>query len=334
MKYKYHGVRGSRTTPFTIKNLSQVFSHILLELGIDTVSTVEKNIKKKIESSKKGETENEKTLLAEYFRDVLYEMNTSYLGMGTNTPCLEVKGECTRKEQIIFDLGTGAANIEIFPETKTIHVFFTHFHYDHIQGFPFFWILYNPNIEVHFYSPFDGFQTIVEEYMNPPYFPVTMEKMTKNRHFHVLKNHENLKIGDLTISFQPINHPGGCFSYKIVDKKKKAFCLFSDVNITSDLFKPSVEYKKYLSNIDKIALDCAMSFEDSVTKKYFGHSSFYLGIDFAVAWKVKSVDIFHLDPINNITDIPAMYQVAQWYKKVTKSPIDINIAEEGKWFTL
>lgn len=336
MRYKYHGVRGSRATPFTISDISRVFSHLLLEVGIDKIVAIQKKLREKLAKTNKDEyfSLNEKMLLAEFFHDFLQEENTSYMGLGTNSPCVEVQGDATFKEQIIFDLGSGSTNVSIFPSTQKIHIFFTHFHYDHIQGFPFFGILYNPNIEVHFYSPYPGFKTIVEEYMQYPYFPVTIEKMTKKRYFHPLKDRETVRIGDLHITSRPINHPGGCFSYKITDKQKKTYCYFSDVNITEELFQPSCENKEYLMGIDKMGLDCAMSFEDSVSKKFFGHSNFYIGIDFAELWNIKSIDIFHYDPASTIADIPSLYQSALWYKQATKSMIDVKMAEEGKWVTV
>ena len=53
-----------------------------------------------------------------------------------------------------------------------IHIFISHFHWDHIQGLPFFDPLYNPNFEIHFYSVVNNFKQLLCEQMRSPFFPV------------------------------------------------------------------------------------------------------------------------------------------------------------------
>ena len=58
--------------------------------------------------------------------------------IGGNTSCVEVRAG---KAILIFDGGTGLRLLgkKLLKETPiTAHMFFSHVHWDHIQGFPFF----------------------------------------------------------------------------------------------------------------------------------------------------------------------------------------------------
>ncbi len=100
---------------------------------------------------------------------------------GGNTPCLEIRTQ--KGEVFIFDAGTGMRKLgqslmrEANGAPLDVHIFLTHFHWDHIQGIPFFEPLFNPRNSVRFLAqtsigPLRG---ILEGQMTRPYFPVNFE---------------------------------------------------------------------------------------------------------------------------------------------------------------
>ena len=108
--------------------------------------------------------------------------------IGGNTSCVEF---ITRENcRLVFDAGTGIRELgqEIASARKpaAVHLFFSHFHWDHLQGLPFFAPAFNPDNYIAFYSPLEGLEGILGGQMRQPYFPVGMEAMRARREFVTL----------------------------------------------------------------------------------------------------------------------------------------------------
>src|SRR5579863_3825105 len=126
------------------------------------------------------------------------------LRYGGNTSCVEVRSP--QGEILIFDCGTGLRPLgkqllaEYGHRSIQAYIFLSHYHWDHIQGIPFFEPLYNPENHFHFYS-FPGHrctvQQALEEQMSDPYFPVNMATMAAHRMFY--------NIGKETISLKDVS---------------------------------------------------------------------------------------------------------------------------------
>src|SRR3984893_3150673 len=145
---------------------------------------------------------------------------------GGNTPCLELIAP--DGTQIILDCGTGlrmlgnrplgAANSERVPET---HIFVTHYHWDHIQGIPFFAPLYAEKNEFHFYSFRSKFlgrnslKQVFETQMALPYFPVDMSAMNAKRRFQEVAGGDAFFVGENKVTTRALNHPQGCLGFRI-----------------------------------------------------------------------------------------------------------------------
>src|SRR5437867_12239949 len=75
---------------------------------------------------------------------------------GGNTSCIEIRTDTN--QILIFDGGTGIRNLgnelqqEHGDKPISAHIFFSHFHLDHIQAVPFFRPLYSPRNQFTFYS--------------------------------------------------------------------------------------------------------------------------------------------------------------------------------------
>jgi phosphoribosyl 1,2-cyclic phosphodiesterase len=116
------------------------------------------------------------------------------LRYGGNTSCVEVR---VNGHIYVFDCGTGFRNLgkqlslEHAGDGKNgqpmnAHIFLSHFHWDHIQGIPFFSPLYNDrdsSFVFHSSSRTRGLQQALEEQMADPYFPVNMSEMAAHRQF-------------------------------------------------------------------------------------------------------------------------------------------------------
>ncbi|NGX38970.1 MAG: Response regulator MprA [Chlamydiae bacterium] len=142
----------------------------------------------------------------------------SYTRFGGSTVCLEIRhGE----EMVIIDAGTGIRPLGEEIDTsqfKTIHIFLSHTHWDHVTGFPFFNPIYDPDVQVVIWSPV-GFEKSTRELFTEmlayAYFPVRLEDMRAKLSFNDLRDGHPVSIGDITIDSHYAFHPGATLCFKI-----------------------------------------------------------------------------------------------------------------------
>ena len=149
------------------------------------------------------------------------------MGYGGNTSCIEIRTDSN--QILIFDGGTGIrllgkrTRAGIRDKPINAHIFFSHFHLDHIQGIPFFRPLYNPNNHFTFYFAGRRDANLVMDalagMMANPYFPVDMSKLPCSREYVDLAE-GTFNVADTKILVLPLNHPQGCVGYRIMQNGK------------------------------------------------------------------------------------------------------------------
>ena len=146
-----------------------------------------------------------------------------YMRHGGNTSCFEIR---SKPEVFIFDAGTGIRELGhdlMNTDIRKVHLFITHTHWDHIQGFPFFSPAYDSDFKITVYGA-EGFRrnlkSIFHGQVDRDYFPVQLEDMKANLDFRGLDSNP-VSFGDVEISWEYSNHPGATVGYKIdIDGKK------------------------------------------------------------------------------------------------------------------
>jgi phosphoribosyl 1,2-cyclic phosphodiesterase len=224
---------------------------------------------------------------------------------GGNTPCLELTApDGTR---FILDCGTGLRVLgsrwtaptpsERNPET---HILVTHYHWDHIQGVPFFAPLYAENNAFHFYSfrskhlGRDSLKQVFETQMAMPYFPVNMSAMTAKKKFMEVSGGDSFKIGENKITARHINHPQGCLGFRI--ETPGGTVVYATDNEPGDA-KLDEELRELAAGADIFINDAQYTPEQlASTRKGWGHSSWREGVKAAREAGAKTLVLFHHDP--------------------------------------
>ncbi|HEX5476203.1 MAG TPA: MBL fold metallo-hydrolase [Vicinamibacterales bacterium] len=141
----------------------------------------------------------------------------SAIGHGCNTPCLEVSDEKTG-ETLILDAGSGivGAGEALASHADRLPILLTHYHWDHLQGLPFFAPLYRTGAELTIFAPALGTREreLLPTLFESPFFPVPYSHLPNRPAIeHVQPG--ACTIGSFEIDALPLNHPGGALAYRI-----------------------------------------------------------------------------------------------------------------------
>jgi CheY-like chemotaxis protein len=239
----------------------------------------------------------------------------SFLRHGGNTSCMAIEhGD----ELFIFDAGSGIRELghELMAGgPRKIHLFITHTHWDHIQGFPFFTPAYVPGFEITVYGA-EGFgkslEGVFRGQLDRDYFPVQIEDLNADLNFkHLTEDGE--QFGDVTVTWEWAQHPGATVGYKIdVAGTKVAWFpddefLYGyigspeDVRIDDPMVAPYRRSIDFLSDVDILIHEAQYTNEEYPTKIGWGHSSVSNACLLAKWANVKRWIVTHHDPVHDDT---------------------------------
>lgn len=251
---------------------------------------------------------------------------------GGNSACIEARLD--DNSCIILDAGSGIRELSSYllkepNPVREFHIFITHFHYDHLQGLPFFAPAYNPNVKITFYSPMPHFDEHVLRHMSQPYFPVTMEGAMESDFRFVQLEKGPIEIGAGVVDWKLHKHPGGAVAYRI-EEAHRAFIFSTDMELQQSDFERTDRNRRFYSDVEMIILDTQYTLGEAIEKYDWGHSSFSLGVDFVSAWGIKNLYLYHHDPGYDDQKLYRNLQSARWYaKNLGNTELQVYISEEG-----
>ena len=305
MKIRFWGVRGSIPTPLTPQ---QIQSKIMAAVQRITP----------------GDLKNSETRA----RFVSSLPSWIFGTTGGNTACVELIHNNT---DIILDAGTG---LRVLGKSKKCpqkyHLFLSHFHWDHINGFPFFDHAFNPNLEIQVYSHQKDAQKYFYNQMAEPYSPPSVApSITKNIVFNNLQEDKQFFIDDIKVNSHKMLHPGDSYSFSFEVNGKK-FVYATDVELKSTDFSSQTDGQEVFRNADVIVIDSQYTVQEVYRKENWGHSAFCYVIDFAIFWNIKNIYLFHHEPTYDDRKLDSILQAARWYAQyIGHSDIHIEMAKES-----
>lgn len=219
------------------------------------------------------------------------------LGYGGNTSCVEIR--CPGAAPLIFDGGSGLRQLgySLMNEHRgggECFLFFTHFHWDHIQGVPFFVPLYSPDWNIHFHSRCEGpeLQRILGQQMCPPFFPVPMPGARDGRTFTKVTA-EGVHVGGAAIHPIPLNHPNGCTGYRI-EAGGRSIVYATDHEHGNEKVDRGLIEKA--TGADLLIYDSQYTPEEYEPRRGWGHSTPQAGARIAQEAGVAQLILFHHEP--------------------------------------
>ena len=292
---------------------------------------------------------------------------------GGNTTCIEVNGD--DGEFVILDAGSGIRPLGLdlmsrgpLPE---MHLFISHTHWDHIQGFPFFVPCYIPGSKMHIRGPvyFEetmGLRDIFDMQMRYEFFPITNQQLAAEIDYRNIKE-TTLDINNMVVKTKFTNHPLLCLAYRL-EQNGKSFVfgadhepyhnLFSDGddaagnddadseevdpddavfdNLEETVDDANARFLEFISGADLVVLDCMYTPDEyRTTKRGWGHASWDFCLDWMKEGNIKKMVLSHHEPVRSDDELDqTLIEVREAATNLGLTPENILMAREGMEFDL
>jgi phosphoribosyl 1,2-cyclic phosphodiesterase len=282
----------------------------------------------------------------------------SHLGVGGNTSCVELRAG---NHLLVCDGGTGIIPLgeELMADSSMpdLLVAFTHYHWDHICGLPFFQPAFSPQWRIKFFGPGETAREIeqrLSNQMKAPYFPVEIESWEAQIDY-LTPAPEGISHGPFRLRYHNVHHPGVTYGYRI-DIGDKCVVYMSDNEI--DFLKSSIARRadefsdEELRMIEKMQReeraaelaairgadilihDAQYTPGDYTRKRGWGHSCYVDTVNFAIDADVKVLYLYHHDPTYDDERVAAIHSDCEQVIRERKSALQCLIAREGTVVTL
>lgn len=256
-------------------------------------------------------------------------------GYGGNTTCLELR---VGERRLIFDAGTGIrllGNKLLSEQTRKATIFLTHFHWDHIQGFPFFAPVYNSEFRLRIVAPEQdgaGVEALFAGQMGPIYFPIPYEALSASLFFEHL-NEGSWEEDGIRLRAMRMRHPSFTVGYR-AEVSGKVVVFIPDNELVGGSFPTARGWREklgdFVAGADLLIHDAMFTDEEYRRRNGWGHSTFQQVLELALETGVKDLFFFHHAPERSdqeLNQILARFrdQVREW-----GWALGVHAAFEGK----
>ena len=314
MRIKFWGVRGSIATPVKGRKIEEKIRRILACASPADVL--------------------DEDAIDRFLKTLPFSQRETY---GGNTTCLEIRSH--NDDLIIVDAGTGIRELgtqlmnEGYLEGQgECAILFTHTHWDHIQGIPFFGPFYIPGNKFHIHAVSENIEERLRYQHSDLHFPISFEGMHATKDFTQHDLTEKWELYGIKISHKTLRHPGGSYSYRL-EENGKVLIFSTDAEFKIEDMDNIEEYLDYYHDADVLIFDTQYTFEEQLQKIDWGHSSASIATDIAMKSGVKKLVLFHHDPSYDDDKLDEVYMRALRYKEMVdldrNANLEIIMAHEG-----
>jgi len=224
-----------------------------------------------------------------------------FVEFGGNTSCLSVRFSNGRIT--VFDAGTGIRRLGNdlaaagHKQWDNMFIIFSHTHWDHIQGFPFFGPAYDGRRRLTLAIPgrtrkARSLRDIFASQMQDEFFPVPLDKMGAALSFWEPETDKYSSPFDVKVTAALHPHPGGAYGYR-VEEKGKVLVYCTDVEHGEGIDDGVVALSR---GADLLVHDAQYTSEELPQRRGWGHSSWEQAVEVAERAGVKRLALFHHDP--------------------------------------
>lgn len=221
----------------------------------------------------------------------------NYNKYGGSTTCVEVRSR--KNELVIVDAGSGIRLLgkELLKNShNSFHMLFTHSHWDHVLGFPFFAPIYNKKTQIRIMGcsfSSDPVREIIAKTMQPPGFPVKFEEISARFEFASVCA-AGCDVEGMQVLPIELSHPNNGLGYKFCEAGKTfAFLTDNELGYAHPGGRPLEDYVAFARGADLLVHDADYLPAEYPNRRTWGHSTWEQALDLALKAEVRSLGLFH-----------------------------------------
>jgi phosphoribosyl 1,2-cyclic phosphodiesterase len=266
-----------------------------------------------------------------------------YVRYGGNTSCMEY---ACGDNHLVFDAGSGIRELAfslLSGGPRHLHLFITHTHWDHIQGFPFFTPIYIPGYEITVYGE-RGFgknhEALLSGQLDRDYFPIQREDLRAKLNFRFLDD-EPIFIGDIKVTREFTHHPGATVAFKI-EHQNQSIAYVPDneflhgymgppqaIGRNHELVIPQEPMVNFLTGVDLMLHEAQYLAPEYAKKIGWGHSNLANACVLAKLAAVKKWIVMHHDPAHDDTFLDNKLNLTRQILKEIDCPVEVLHGHDG-----
>lgn len=261
---------------------------------------------------------------------------------GGNTSCVEVR---SGDSIAVMDCGTGAralgGSLLGLGQPLRVNLMLTHFHWDHIQGFPFFLPIFLPGSVLDVYGSAGlerGLEEAMAGQMQYTYFPVRLADLMSRIVFHEV-GESTFRAGDIAVESQFLNHTCPTVGYRLTARGRSVAYVTDhepfwphnpDLPLQEALVHPGdLRHVEFVRGVDLLIHDAQYTCEEYPAKRGWGHSTIEYVVDLAITAGVKQLALFHHDPPRTDDLVDGVLERAKQRVRLRGASLDVVAAAEG-----
>jgi len=220
-----------------------------------------------------------------------------YLRYGGDTTSIEIRSR--NNDILLIDAGSGIRRLgnQFMEEGSSRFIMiFTHAHWDHLMGFPFFKPLYLEKTDISLYGcPFtrNSVRQMIARIMRAPNFPVEFEDIRARITFHEVCDHP-FSIGSITVTPIPLSHPNRGLGYRFEEAGRRfVFLTDNELSYGHPGGRSFEEYAEFSKGADLLIHDAEFTEEEYQKTRAWGHSIYQDALRLALNAGVRRLGLFH-----------------------------------------
>jgi len=261
---------------------------------------------------------------------------------GGNTTCVEVRSD--DGHLAILDAGTGirelGRSLVESADGRPIHgdLFFSHAHWDHIQGLPFFTPAFQSGNHFRLFGAptlLQSLEVVLRQQMSPVVFPVAFDDLHAHIEFRELTGYRAVQNG-IEINAISVRHPGGALGFRLSPSGATGRCVVFIPDNELDQFGDSApgaptreELIRFAHGAKVLIHDAMYTGAEYMDHRGWGHSSYRDAVDFAIAAEVQALVLFHHEPDRSDDALETQLAMVRDMVRERNGAVEVVAAAEG-----